>query len=148
MLLSNLDLKQTIGEWLTSIQSHKHEEKEGAIVDLKMLDELSKALPFGAYDLVHESIQLYYHQHAQKINEIKQAYEKLQFDEAKEMAHFMKSSSYALGAMRLAYLFNLLENGVKKVDFSFDETMDEIQKTFKASQDIYQNYMKDLKNKG
>lgn len=134
-------LQHIIGTSLEEIKRKKIlESKKGDLFDSAMIEELILIGKNSASDLVSESIDLYFDQYEESIQNIKELWLKNEPDRLREIAHFMKSSSFTMGANEVANHFSRLEQEDINNKADFEEKISQIDKSFERAKNKLLTY--------
>jgi HPt (histidine-containing phosphotransfer) domain-containing protein len=134
-------LQNIIGTALEEIKTKKiNKSEKGNTFDPTMIEELLLIGKNSASDLVNESIDLYFDQYEESVQNIKEMWIKNEPDRLREIAHFMKSSSFTMGANEVAYLFSSLEQAVLKDKSELEEKISQIDQSFERAKNKLLTY--------
>ncbi|MFO1257093.1 MAG: hypothetical protein U1E78_01515 [Gammaproteobacteria bacterium] len=142
-------LEKLMEQWLPSDQNQSISTGESDGLeefDESVLTSLASLNSAGCGDLLQEAVQTFIDQYYEKINSIQFDWYKKDYNTIKTNAHFMKSSSYTMGANRLAKLFGDLEIHYIGDELKFKEKIEDIEACFQKAKKTFDGYVADSKS--
>lgn len=136
----NHSLEEILDQWLHSHVQDSVLGIDNDDFDKSVLSSLASLQSSECSDLLNESINVFLEQYDQKTNQITFDWYKKDFDAIKKNAHFMKSSSYTMGANKLARLFGDLEIHFIQDESTFKKKMSDIESSFQNAKTIFKDF--------
>lgn len=137
----NHSLDEILNHWLHPHENISVSEMDNEEFDKSVLSSLVSLQSPECKDLLSESVNLFFEQYDQNATQITFDWYKTDFDAIKKNAHFMKSSSYTMGANKLARLFGDLEIQFIRDEITFKKKMSDIDSCFQKTKTILEEFV-------